>query len=77
MYDSEEKRKSTISKIGEKLKQLRKEKGFSSYETFANEYELNRVQYWRIEKGQNITIKTLLVILSIHEITLEKFFKDL
>jgi len=66
-----------ISKIAEKIKLLRKEKGFTSYETFAFEYEINRVQYWRIEKGQNITLKTLIKVLSIHNLTLQEFFNDL
>ena len=68
---------SKILKIAEKIKLLRKAKGFSSYETFAFEYEINRVQYWRIETGRNITLKTLLKVLSIHKISLETFFKDL
>lgn len=68
---------SKILKIAEKIKLLRKAKGFTSYETFAFEYEINRVQYWRIETGRNITLKTLLKVLSIHKISLEAFFKDL
>ena len=68
---------SKILKIAEKIKLLRKAKGFTSYETFAFEYEINRVQYWRIETGRNITLKTLLKVLSIHKISLETFFKDL
>ncbi len=68
---------SKILKIAEKIKLLRKGKGFTSYETFAFEYEINRVQYWRIETGRNITLKTLLKVLSIHKISLETFFKDL
>lgn len=67
----------TILQIAEKLKTLRKEKGFTSYETFAFEYEINRVQYFRIEKGQNITIKTLIKVLAIHNLTLQQFFIDL
>ena len=66
-----------ILQIAEKIKTLRREKGFRSYETFAFEYEINRVQYWRIEKGQNITLKTLIKVLTIHNLTLEEFFKEL
>lgn len=75
MSDSEKEIEKKIVEIGSKIKKLRKDKGYSSYETFANEYELNRVQYWRVEKGQNITMKTLLKILSIHGLSLEEFFK--
>lgn len=66
-----------IIKIATKLRQLRKSKGYKSYETFAFENDLNRVQYWRIESGQNITLKTLIKILSIHGISLSDFFHDL
>lgn len=67
----------TILQIAEKIKTLRKEKGFTSYETFAFEHEINRVQYFRIEKGQNITIKTLIKVLAIHNLTLQQFFSDI
>ncbi|MDV6169372.1 helix-turn-helix transcriptional regulator [Flavobacterium sp. DG1-102-2] len=66
-----------ILAIAEKIKTLRKEKGFTSHETFAFEHELNRVQYWRVEAGKNITLKTLLRILAIHDLSLEEFFKGL
>jgi len=67
----------TILLIAEKIKILRKEKGYSSYETFAFDYNINRVQYHRIEKGQNITLKTLINVLKIHNLTIQEFFKDL
>jgi len=66
-----------ILKIANKIKQLRLQKGFSSHEQFAWQYNINRVQYWRIEKGSNITLSSLLKILDIHNITLNDFFKDL
>lgn len=64
-----------ISKIGLKLKKLRIEKGFTSYENFAYQNDIPRIQYWRMEKGTNFTIKNLLKILEIHKISLEEFFK--
>lgn len=66
-----------IKQIGEKLKGLRIKSGNKSAEVFAYENELNRVQYYRMEKGANFTMKTLLKVLDIHKITLEEFFKDL
>jgi len=48
-----------LVKIGEKLAELRKKKGYTSHETFAYDYELSRVQYWRIEKGKsNLTLRS-------------------
>jgi len=66
-----------IAKIANKIKELRIKKGYTSHETFAWENELNRVQYWRIEKGSNITLKTLITILNIHDISLSDFFSDI
>ena len=64
-------------KIAEKIKQLRLAKGYTSYEKFAWENDINRVQYWRIEKGGNITLASLLKVLDIHKISLKEFFADI
>ena len=65
----------TIAEIGSKLLELRKKKGYTSSETFALDHDLPRVQYWRIEKGKaNVTFKSLMRILAIHNLTLEEFF---
>jgi transcriptional regulator with XRE-family HTH domain len=68
---------SRIISIANKIKRLRIEKGYTSHENFAWDNNLNRVQYWRIEKGNNITIKTLISILDIHKISLSAFFQDI
>lgn len=68
--------KEILIDIGERLKKLRIKKGFTSYESFAIENNLSRMQYWRIEKGlTNITIRSLIHILEIHELSIEDFFK--
>lgn len=66
-----------LIKIGERLRELRKKAGYKSYENFAFDNEINRVQYGRMEKGANITLASLLKVLDIHKITLEDFFKGL
>jgi predicted transcriptional regulator len=66
-----------ILKIADKLRKMRIEKGFTSYEHFAWDNEIGRQQYWRIEKGKNFTMQTLLKILDIHKITMEEFFKGI
>lgn len=66
-----------IALVAVRLKQLRKEKGYTSYETFALDHGLDRKQYWRTEKGSNITIRSLLKILAIHNKDLSDFFSDL
>jgi transcriptional regulator with XRE-family HTH domain len=67
--------KLTLTQIGERLTELRKQLGYTSYETFAYDHEIPRMQYWRMEKGRvNITMKSLMRILTIHRITLAEFF---
>ncbi len=65
-----------LEQIGLRIKELRLNKGYSSAEIFAYEHGLNRVSYWRMEKGCNITLTSLLRILDIHNITLQEFFSD-
>ena len=67
-----------IERIGARVKELRIKKGFTSYENFAFEYEIPRVQYGRLEKGSaNFKIATLMRICDIHKISLEDFFKGI
>ena len=63
--------------VGEKIKRLRVERGYSSYENFAFDHGLPRVGYGRHEKGANLTMASLLRILDIHGVTLREFFSDL
>ncbi len=65
-----------LKKIAPKIKQLGINKGYKSCETFALDHELDRKQYWRIENGLNITLNTLMKVLTIHRISLKKFFSD-
>ena len=75
MTEKEKSIELNIKKVAERVKQLRLAT-HSSSETFSYDNEINRVQYWRVEKGQNITLKTFFKILEIHNLTPEEFFKD-
>lgn len=67
-----------LKRIGLKLTELRKQKGYTSHEDFALDYDIPRVQYWRLEKGQtNVTMKSLVRLLAIHKLTVEEFFNGL
>jgi len=66
-----------IGEIGNKIRKLRIEAGYSSSETFAYQHDLSRVHYWRIEKGTNLTLESLIKILDIHKISLKEFFSDI
>lgn len=65
-----------ILQIAAHIKQLRIDKGYGSHEFFAWEHKIPRVQYWRMEKGTNFTIRTFLRVLDAHNMTMQEFFKD-
>ena len=66
-----------LQKVGMKLTELRKSKGYTSHESFALDHDLPRTQYWRLENGRtNFTIKTLIRVLNIHDIGVEEFMLD-
>ena len=73
----EKKLDSRIMKVASKLEQIRIDKGFTSYENFAVEHGISRMQYWRMEKGTNFTFESLLKILDSHKMTLNDFFSDI
>jgi transcriptional regulator with XRE-family HTH domain len=63
-------------RIGHKLKKLREESKYTSYEDFAMYNDLSRRYYWEVEKGKSISLRYLIKILKIHNISLKEFFKD-
>jgi transcriptional regulator with XRE-family HTH domain len=70
--------KKVCKEIGNQLRNLRINNGYTSYESFAMDHELSRMQYWRIEKGlTNLTIRSLIKLLNIHKVSIEDFFQTL
>ena len=65
-----------LQNFGERLKQIRKEKGYSNYEHFAYQHGFNRVQYGRYENGANISLKTLFKLMKAFDMSLEEFFAE-
>lgn len=66
----------TAEKIGERLKTLRKAKGHSSAEKFAFENNIDRSQYGKYERGQDMQITTLVKLLYHLEIPIDEFFGE-
>ncbi len=66
-----------IERIAARVKELRKASGYNSYDLFAFEHKIPRVQYWRMEKGTNFTFKNLLRVLDAHKMSLDEFFKGM
>ena len=44
-----QKEEDILQKIGERLRELRKAKGYSSYENFAFDHDIPRMQYLRVQ----------------------------
>ena len=65
-----------LKKIGERLRQLRKDRGYSDYNNFAYEHNFGRSQYWRYENGQDLNVSTLLRLIEVHGMTVPEFFSD-
>lgn len=67
--------KMMLKSIGDKLIELRKQKGYLSSVDFAKDFDLPTIQYWRMEKGRtNMTLKSLHKILTIHSMNIEELF---
>lgn len=65
-----------LQKLGEHIKALRKQAGFTSHEDFANTYGFYMKQYWRLESGYDFKMSTLLRVLDAHNMSFSQFFKD-
>jgi transcriptional regulator with XRE-family HTH domain len=65
-----------VSKLAERIKALRKEKGFSNYEKFANEFNLSRSQVGKYERGQNMTIYSIVSLLDTLDVPVSEFFSE-
>jgi hypothetical protein len=64
-----------LQEIGSRLAELREKNGYTTLKEFVLTNDLPEVQYWRMEKGKaNITLKSLLKVLSIHQLSLHDFF---
>lgn len=72
-----EEEKIVLKKVGERLKQLRKDAGYTSYEYFAYDNNISRPQYGKYEAGANIQLNTLIRILKSLNVSLDDFFKGL
>ena len=63
--------------IGSELKKLRVNAGYKSYEVFAWDNKISCIQYWKMEKGTNCTLKSLKRVLDIHDVRMDTFFNSL
>lgn len=65
----------SLKKLGDRLRVIRKEKGYKNHEKFAYDSDISRSQYGRYEKGTDMRISSLLKILHVHKMSLSEFFE--
>lgn len=66
-----------VAKLGTRIRELRKEAGYSSFEEFANDRGvIHRAQLGRYEKGQDLRYTSLVKVAKMFEMTLSEFFSE-
>lgn len=65
-----------LESLAKRLREVRKERGFSNYEQFAFENEIPRAQYGRYEKGHDLRFSSLIKVLKAMDISLKDFFGE-
>jgi transcriptional regulator with XRE-family HTH domain len=65
-----------LKQLGQRIKNLRMERGFTSYEYFAYENNISRAQYGRYEKGEDLRFSSLVKVISALDISIPEFFKE-
>lgn len=71
-FDKEE----VLKKLGARVKALRIEKGYSSYEYFAYDHNISRAQFGRYERGEDLRFSTLIKIVAAFDMSFEQFFAE-
>lgn len=65
-----------FQKLGDRIKQLRVKKGYTSYEIFAFENGINRAQFGRYERGEDLRYSSLLKVCDALGVTIKEFFNE-
>jgi|LakMenEpi03Aug12_release.lakeMendotaPanAssembly.Ray.scaffolds.fasta_scaffold1139585_1 transcriptional regulator with XRE-family HTH domain len=65
-----------IMNLGKRLRNLRKDKGFTNYEFFAYENRIGRSQYGKYEQGVDMQFSSILRLMEIHGLTVKEFFSE-
>lgn len=65
-----------IEKLAARIKQIRKQRGYESYEDMALEAGFSRAQYGRYEVGQDLKFSSLGRVIQGLGVTWEEFFSE-
>lgn len=61
----------TLKNLGERIRQIRISKGYTSYEYFAYEHNISRAQFGRYERGEDLRFSTLIKIIEAFDMTID------
>jgi transcriptional regulator with XRE-family HTH domain len=67
---------SDLEKLGKRIRELRKAKGYKNFEHFAYEHGFSRAQFARYEKGEDLRYTSLLRVVRALKISMEDFFSE-
>jgi len=70
------KNEEALKRLGNRLRTLRKAKGFTTAEGAADKFGFQRSQYTRYEAGSNLTYLTLVELLQKMNIPISEFFSE-
>jgi len=62
--------------FGNAIRKRRIDAGYKSYEQFAEDNNISRIQYWKMENGNNFTLKSLLRVLDGLNVDFNDFIKS-
>ncbi len=65
-----------LKKFAERLKDLRKKKGYTNMDIFAYEHGFGRAQYGRYENGQDLRYTTIIRLANCFEMSIKEFFSE-
>lgn len=65
-----------LQRLGRRIKSLRIQRGYSSYEYFAFEHNISRAQFGRYEQGKDLRYSTLVKLVSAFGLTIKEFFSE-
>ena len=63
-----------LRKLGNRIRTLRIEAGYTNYENFAFDHDIPRAQFGRYERGEDLRYSSLVKICKAFGISLEEFF---
>ena len=65
-----------LKKLANRLKSLRKKKGYTNMDIFAYEHGFGRAQYGRYENGQDLRYTTIVRLANCFNMSIMEFFSE-